>query len=668
MDVKKRIDELVALLNKYNREYYELDAPSVSDQEYDRLMAELILLETENPEYLSKLSPSQRVGGKVLSGFEKIVHKRQMLSLGNAFNEDDLINFDKRIREVIKVDDVEYMAEMKIDGLAMSLTYDNGEFLYAATRGDGVVGEDVSSNVITIKSIPLHVDEKREFEVRGEVYMSKATLEKLNKERSENGEELLANARNAAAGSIRQLDSKIASKRNLEAFWYYYVDASSYGFEKHSDSLNYLTSLGFKTNPERRICKGINEVIEYIKEYTEKRKSLSYDIDGIVIKVNDLKYYQALGYTAKTPKWAIAYKFPPEEVITKLEDIIFTVGRTGKITPNAVLSPVRVQGSMIARATLHNEDFVASKDVRIGDYVSIRKAGDVIPEVVRPIIERRDGSEITFKMIDKCPYCGFDLIKKDAMHYCLNENCSAKAIEGLIHFCSKDAMDIEGLGDKIVEQFFNQGFIKSIADIYRLENYAQELMLIDGFGEKSILKMLDAINKSKSNSLERLIFGLGIKEVGAKSAKTLASYFVSLSNLMNASLEDLLAIRDVGVVSAESIYNFFRNQKNIDLINELIELGLNTNYSGKAKVDFENFFSNKTIVLTGTLSSMGRKEASSELELLGAKVTSSVSKSTDIVIYGVEAGSKLIKAQNLGIKTMSEEEFLQEFNKVRKDY
>ena len=668
MDVKKRIDELVALLNKYNREYYELDAPSVSDQEYDRLMAELILLETENPEYLSKLSPSQRVGGKVLSGFEKIVHKRQMLSLGNAFNEDDLINFDKRIKEVIKVDDVEYMAEMKIDGLAMSLTYDNGEFLYAATRGDGVVGEDVSSNVITIKSIPLHVGEKREFEVRGEVYMSKATLEKLNKERSENGEELLANARNAAAGSIRQLDSKIASKRNLEAFWYYYVDASSYGFEKHSDSLNYITSLGFKTNPERRICKGINEVIEYIKEYTEKRKSLPYDIDGIVIKVNDLKYYQALGYTAKTPKWAIAYKFPPEEVITKLEDIIFTVGRTGKITPNAVLSPVRVQGSMIARATLHNEDFVTSKDVRIGDYVSIRKAGDVIPEVVRPIIERRDGSEITFKMIDKCPYCGFDLIKKDAMHYCLNENCSAKAIEGLIHFCSKDAMDIEGLGDKIVEQFFNQGFIKSIADIYRLENYAQELMLIDGFGEKSILKMLDAINKSKSNSLERLIFGLGIKEVGAKSAKTLASYFVSLSNLMNASLEDLLAIRDVGVVSAESIYNFFRNQKNIDLINELIELGLNTNYSGKAKVDFENFFSNKTIVLTGTLSSMGRKEASSELELLGAKVTSSVSKSTDIVIYGVEAGSKLIKAQNLGIKTMSEEEFLQEFNKVRKDY
>lgn len=668
MDVKKRIDELVALLNKYNREYYELDAPSVSDQEYDRLMAELILLETENPEYLSKLSPSQRVGGKVLSGFEKIVHKRQMLSLGNAFNEDDLINFDKRIKEVIKVDDVEYMAEMKIDGLAMSLTYDNGEFLYAATRGDGVVGEDVSSNVITIKSIPLHVDEKREFEVRGEVYMSKATLEKLNNERSENGEELLANARNAAAGSIRQLDSKIASKRNLEAFWYYYVDASSYGLEKHSDSLNYLTSLGFKTNPERRICKGINAVIEYIKEYTEKRKSLPYDIDGIVIKVNDLKYYQALGYTAKTPKWAIAYKFPPEEVITKLEDIIFTVGRTGKITPNAVLSPVRVQGSMIARATLHNEDFVTSKDVRIGDYVSIRKAGDVIPEVVRPIIERRDGSEITFKMIDKCPYCGFDLIKKDAMHYCLNENCSAKAIEGLIHFCSKDAMDIEGLGDKIVEQFFNQGFIKSIADIYRLENYAQELMLIDGFGEKSILKMLDAINKSKSNSLERLIFGLGIKEVGAKSAKTLASYFVSLSNLMNASLEDLLAIRDVGVVSAESIYNFFRNQKNIDLINELIELGLNTNYSGKAKVDFENFFSNKTIVLTGTLSSMGRKEASSELELLGAKVTSSVSKSTDIVIYGVEAGSKLIKAQNLGIKTMSEEEFLQEFNKVRKDY
>lgn len=667
MDIKRRIDELIELLNRYNKEYYEEDNPSVTDQEYDRLMGELMMLEKEHPEYLSKHSPTQRVGGSVLSSFDKVVHKRQMLSLGNAFNEDDLRDFDRKIKDVIRDDAIEYMCELKIDGLAMSLTFDKGEFLYAATRGDGNVGEDVSNNVVTIKTIPLKVDENREFEVRGEVYMSKSTLENLNKIRKENGEDLLANARNAAAGSIRQLDSSIAAKRKLDAFWYTFVDAPLYGFEKHSDSLDYLDKLGFKTNPERKICLGIEEVIKYIEKYTEIRPTLPYDIDGIVIKVNEMKYYKVLGNTAKTPKWAIAYKFPPEEVVTKLEDIIFTVGRTGKITPNAVLSPVRVQGSMIARATLHNEDFVTSKDIRIGDYVSIRKAGDVIPEVVAPIVKRRTGSEIEFKMIDKCPYCSSILVKKDAMHFCLNPDCDAKSIEGLIHFCSKDAMDIEGLGDKIVEQFFNQGFIKTIDDIYRLENYAQELMLIDGFGEKSIIKMLSAIEKSKSNSLERLLFGLGIKEVGSKSAKTLASYFVTMDNLMNATKEELLSIRDVGEVSADYIYNFFKEEKNIKLISKLKELNINMNYVGKAKVDFENFFTNKTIVLTGTLTSMGRKEASSELELLGAKVTSSVSKSTDIVIYGTEAGSKLTKAQSLGIKTMTEVEFLEELNKVRKD-
>ena len=515
---------------------YEEDNPSVSDQEYDRLMGELMMLEKDHPEFLSKHSPTQRVGGSVLSSFDKVVHKRQMLSLGNAFNEDDLRDFDRKIKDVIREDVIEYMCELKIDGLAMSLTFDKGEFLYAATRGDGNVGEDVSNNVVTIKTIPLKVDENREFEVRGEVYMSKSTLENLNKIRQENGEELLANARNAAAGSIRQLDSSVAAKRKLDAFWYTFVDAPLYGFEKHSDSLDYLDKLGFKTNPERKICLGIEEVIKYIEKYTEIRPTLPYDIDGIVIKVNEMKYYKVLGNTAKTPKWAIAYKFPPEEVITKLEDIIFTVGRTGKITPNAVLSPVRVQGSMIARATLHNEDFVTSKDIRIGDYVSIRKAGDVIPEVVAPIVKRRTGNEIEFKMIDKCPYCSSTLVKKDAMHFCLNPDCDAKSIEGLIHFCSKDAMDIEGLGDKIVEQFFNQGFIKSIDDIYRLENCAQELMLIEGFGEKSVLKMLSAIEKSKSNSLERLLFGLGIKEVGSKSAKTLASYFVTMVILFHELL------------------------------------------------------------------------------------------------------------------------------------
>lgn len=666
MDVKQRIEEITALLNQYNYEYYVLNSSSVSDQEYDRLMNELQLLETQYPEYLSPNSPSQRVGGQIVSQFDKIIHKRQMLSLANAFNEDDLRSFDRRIKEIIHVDNVEYMCEMKIDGLAMSLTYDNSSFLYAATRGDGNIGEDVSSNIKTIRSIPLTVNDKREFEVRGEVYMSKKTLKALNEERKKNNEELLANARNAAAGSIRQLDSSIAAKRKLEAFWYYFVDADKYGFEKHSDSLNYLTSLGFKTNPERRICKGIDEVIKYIEEYTKKRPELEYDIDGIVIKVNDLKYYKVLGQTAKTPKWAIAYKFPPEEVITKLEDIIFTVGRTGKITPNAVLSPVRVQGSMIARATLHNEDFVKSKDIRIGDYVSIRKAGDVIPEVVESIVSRRTGEEKPFEMTETCPYCKSLLIKKDAMHYCVNPHCEAKHIEGLIHFASKDAMDIEGLGDKIVEQFFNQGFIRKIEDIYHLDKVSQEIIILDGFGERSVLKLLDAIEKSKHNSLERLLFGLGIKEVGTKTAKILASYYTSMDLLMNASLDDLISIRDIGEISANSIYSFFKNERNIELINNLKEIGVNMEYKGKAKVNYETFFTNKTVVLTGTLTSMGRKEATAELELLGAKVTSSVSKATDYVIFGSEAGSKLDKANALGIKTLSEEEFIEEFNKARR--
>lgn len=666
MNAKERIEEITTLLNKYNYEYYVLNNSSVSDQEYDRLMNELQMLEKQYPQYLSPNSPSQRVGGQVVSQFDKIIHKRQMLSLANAFNEEDLRAFDNRIKEIINVDNVEYMAEMKIDGLAMSITYDQGEFLYAATRGDGQIGEDVSNNVKTIRSIPLKVEEKREFEIRGEVYMPKKTLEELNKERKENNEELLANPRNAAAGSIRQLDSSVAKKRKLEAYWYYFVDASDYGFKKHSDSLDYLTSLGFRTNPERKICHNIDEVIQYIERYTKIRPTLPYDIDGIVIKVNDLKYYKPLGQTAKTPRWAIAYKFPPEEVITKLEDIIFTVGRTGKITPNAVLSPVRVQGSIIARATLHNEDFISSKDIRVGDYVSIRKAGDVIPEVVESITKRRTGQEQPFKMIEKCPICNTLLIKKDAMHFCPNVNCEARHIEGLIHFCSKDAMDIEGLGEKIIEQFFNQGFIKKIEDIYHLNNYAQDITILDGFGEKSVCKLLEAINKSKANSLERLLFGLGIKEIGAKTAKILASYYTSMDLLMNASLEELMTIHDIGEISAKSIYDFFKDAKNIELINHLKEIGVNMEYKGKAKVTYETFFTNKTIVLTGTLSSMGRKEASQELELLGAKVTSSVSKSTDYVIYGEEAGSKLDKAKALGIKTLSEEEFMIEFNKARK--
>ena len=658
-DLKNRVEEITKTLERYNYEYYVLDNPSVSDAEYDRLMQELIMIETEHPELRSPLSPTQRVGGAVVSEFEKIKHKRLMLSLANAFNDDDLYDFDRKVREIIKVDKVEYMAEMKIDGLAMSLDYVDGKLNYAATRGDGNTGENVTSNVITIKSIPLNIDVDKPFEIRGEVYMPKASLEKINKQREANGEPLLSNARNGAAGSIRQLDSKVAASRGLEGYWYYFVNAREFGIRKHSDALDFASRLGFRTNPERRICNGIEEVIQYVKEYTLKRKDLPYDIDGIVIKVNDMDLYDKIGYTAKTPKWAIAYKFPPEVVTTKLEDIIFTVGRTGKITPNAVLSPVRVQGSMIQRATLHNEDFISERDLRIGDTVALRKAGDVIPEVVYALKDKRDGSEKLFEMCDTCPVCGSKLVKKDAMHFCMNKNCDARNIEGLIHFSSKDAMDIEGLGEKVCEQFFNQKFIHSISDIYKLYNLRNELINIDGFSNVSVDKLFDAIEKSKSNSLERLIFGLGIKEVGVKTAKVLAKTFKTLDRLKDASKEELLEVQDIGEVSASSIYEYFHNEHNLLLIDELRLLGLNFEYLGSTTTNGDSIFSGKVVVLTGTLESMGRKEATNLLEDLGAKVTSSVSKSTDYVIFGSEAGSKLTKAQELNIQTMDEETFIQ---------
>lgn len=667
VEAKQRVHEITSLLNKYNYEYYVLDNPSVDDAEYDRLMNELIMLEGAYPELKSPLSPTSRVGGQVVSSFRKIVHKRMMLSLANAFNEDDLRAFDKRVKDALGVDNVEYVAEMKIDGLAMSLTYVDGKFDYAATRGDGTTGEDVSSNVLTIKSIPSSISTFKEVEVRGEVYMPKKVLASLNKERSQKGEALLANARNAAAGSIRQLDSSIAASRKLDAYWYYFVNASDFGFKKHSDALDYIQSLGFRTNPERRICKGIEEVLKFVEEYTLKRPSLPYDIDGLVIKVNDMTKYDTIGYTAKTPKWAIAYKFPPEEVVTKLKDIIFTVGRTGKITPNAVLDPVRVQGSMIARATLHNEEFVVSKDIRVGDYVVLRKAGDVIPEVVRVVKERREEGTVPFKMTLSCPICGAPLIQKDAIHYCSNTKCDARHIEGLIHYCSKDAMDIDGLGDKIIEYFFNQKFIHSIPSIYRLEQYAQDIKITDGFGEKSVVKLLQGIEKSKSNSLERLLFGLGIKEVGVKTAKTLASYFVTMEALEKATYDDLLLVPDIGDISARSIVDYFKEEDNKKMIEELKELGINMKYLGKPVSSKKTYFTGKTCVLTGTLANFGRKEATEILESYGAKVTSSVSKSTSLVIFGTEAGSKLDKANALGIETMDEEEFMKTIKQIEEE-
>ena len=657
MDAKERVKEITALLEKYNYEYYVLDNPSVSDAEYDRLMQELMMLENEHPELRSPLSPTQRVGGMVQDSFRKVKHQRSMLSLANAFNEEDLRAFDKRVRDIIGGDKVTYMAEMKIDGLGMSLVY-NKNLQYAATRGDGVEGEDVTANVITIKSIPSHIDLDGDFEIRGEVYMPKKSLEKLNAIQEEKGEKLFANARNAAAGSIRNLDTSIAASRGLDAFWYYFVNAKDFGIRYHSEALNFADKLGFRTNPERRLCDGIDEVIKYIDEYTEKRSSLPYDIDGIVIKVDDMNLYDKLGYTAKTPRWAIAYKFPPEEVVTKLIDIIYTVGRTGKITPNAVLEPVRVAGSVVQRATLHNEDFIADKGLMIGDYVIIRKAGDVIPEVVRPVKSRRSGLEQPFHMITTCPVCGSPLIRKDAMHFCLNPNCDARKVESIIHFSSKDAMDIEGLGEKVAEEFFAEGFIHDVANIYKLSEHREEVINLEGWKEKSIDNLLQAIEKSKENSLERVLFGLGIKEVGEKMAKTLSRKYQNIDNLMNATEEELLEIPDVGPILAKSLVNWFSSEKNVELVNQLKEAGVNFEYKGSTTKAANSYFSGKTVVLTGTLTSYGRKEATTLLEDLGAKVTGSVSKATDVVIAGTEAGSKLDKANALGITVLNEEEFL----------
>jgi DNA ligase (NAD+) len=659
-----RVKELTSALEKANYEYYVLDNPSLPDSEFDRLMNELILIENQYPDLRSKNSPTQRVGGQVVSEFKKIPHKRLMLSLGNVYNEDEMRDFDRRVRDLLHKDTITYMGEVKIDGLGMSLIYDNGELQYCVTRGDGVTGEDVTQNVMTIPSIPAHVAEKRPFEVRGEVYMPKKSLEKLNIERKLAGEPLLANARNAAAGSVRQLDSSIAASRGLDAFWYYLVNARELDLHIHSDSLNYLDKLGFRTNKERRILHGIDEVITYIHEYTEKRPTLDYDIDGLVFKVDNIDDYDVLGYTAKTPRWAIAYKFPPTEVSTKLLDIVLTVGRTGRITPNAILEPVRVQGSLVQRATLNNEDFIKDKGLMIGDYVSLRKAADVIPEVVRPLVEKRDGTEKPFVMATNCPECGQPLTKVQGLHYCLNPECPSRKIEGMIHFASRDAMDIDGVGEKVVEEFFNEGFMKDIPGIYHLSDHASEIKMLDGWSDKSINSIIMAIEESKKKSLERLLYGLGIKEVGNKTAKVLASLYKNLDAFKSLTIEDYLKVPDMGPVSAKSLFDYFHDPKNLAMIESLRADGLNFDYLGTDQRDVNSYFYGKTVVLTGTLSHYSRDEMTSILEGIGAKVSGSVSRNTDVVIAGVDAGSKLQKAQELGVKVMDEDEAMSHLQKI----
>ena len=657
---QQRILELRSILDRLAYEYYVLDQPSMSDQEYDRYYQELVALEDEFPQYRDPNSITQRVGGVVLDAFTKVEHKRTMLSLGNAFNLEDLHAFDVRVREVVP--NARYVVELKIDGLAMSLIYRDGRFVQALTRGDGVVGEDVTHNVKTIPSIPMHIPLQGEVEVRGEVYMPNASFQMLNEEREKNGEELFANPRNAAAGSIRQLDSSVAAKRKLDAFWYYFVNAQEYDIHSHEEALQKMSEMHLRVNPLRKVCERIDEVWQFIEEITEQRNDLPYAIDGMVIKVDDLDAQNRLGSTVKVPRWAIAYKFPAEEVITKLLDIVVTVGRTGRITPNAVLEPVRVAGTTVSAAQLHNEDMIKEKDIRIHDDVVVRKAGDIIPEVVRPLLERRNDTQAVYHFPTHCPICGSELVRfpEEAAHYCINQDCPARVVESMIHFASRDAMDIDTLGDKKVEFFHKQGFLNTIEDIYCLKEHRQELIDLEGFKEKSVDKLLDAIEDSKQNPLEDLIYGLGIRQVGKKAARVLAKHFLSMDALMAANEEELVAIKDIGQITAESITAFFHEPKNMELIAHLKGYGLRMDT--EAEQIQESSFSGKTIVLTGTLTQMTRNDAKALLESLGANVSGSVSKKTDLVIYGEAAGSKLTKANSLGVMTMDEDTFMKEVN------
>lgn len=664
LQAEKRRNELHDLLNQYNYEYHVLDKPSVPDSEYDLLMRELIQIEEQFPDLKTSDSPTQRVGGEVLAAFVKVQHKTPMLSLGNAFNEDDLKDFDRKVRQAIG-DNYQYVCELKIDGLAVSLRYENGLFVQGATRGDGTIGEDITANIRTIKSIPLKLKEPVSLEVRGEAYMPKRSFHALNELKDANGEEPFANPRNAAAGSLRQLDPKIAASRNLDVFLYSVADIGSTRVESHSEALDYLEKLGFKTNPERRVCPTIQDVIDYVNGWGERRADLPYEIDGIVIKVDSLHQQEELGFTAKSPRWAIAYKFPAEEVVTKLIDIELSVGRTGAVTPTAILEPVKVAGTTVQRASLHNEDLIREKDIRIGDYVVIKKAGDIIPEVVLALVDKRTGEEQTFEMPKECPECGSELVHLDGevAVRCINPKCPALIREGLIHFVSRDAMNIDGLGEKVITQLFKEKLIEDVADLYRLQ--FEELFRLERMGEKSVQNLLDAIEQSKNNSLEKLLFGLGIRHVGAKAAKILAQEFATMEQLMMATEAELCNIHEIGEKMADSIVAYFQLEEVQELIEELKAVGVNMEYKGQKKIavsDIDSYFFGKTIVLTGKLEKLSRDEAKERIEQFGGKVTGSVSKKTDLVIAGEEAGSKLTKAEQLGIEVWNEDRFLEELN------
>ena len=656
-EAKKRIEELRKETAYHAKRYYDDDAPEISDFEYDMMMLELRNLEKEYPEFVSNDSLTQKVGGTVKEGFQKVTHEVPLQSLQDIFDFDELYAFDNRMKEQASKysKELKYVVETKIDGLSAALEYKNGEFVRGATRGNGLVGEDVTNNMLTIKSIPKKLKERIDITVRGEVFIGKEEFEKLNEERALNEEPLFANARNAAAGSLRQLDSKIAESRPLDIFIFNVQKSDTKEFKSHIESLDYLADLGFNVNPVRIVCNNIEEVIDAINEIGEERKDLSFGIDGAVVKVDDLELREKIGTTAKVPKWAIAYKYPPEKKETILKDIVCQVGRTGAITPLAILEPVVVAGSTISKTTLHNEDFIKEKDLRIGDHIFIQKAGDVIPEVVEVLKEKRTGKEVVFEMPKVCPVCGAEVVREEgeAVNRCIGIECPAKMLRNIVHFVSREAMNIDGLGESIIEQLIEKGFINNIADIYYLRY--EDISSLKKEGDKFTKNLLNAINDSKKNDLDKVICSLGIKNVGSKLAKTLAKEFRSMDRLIEADIIRLNGINDVGEITANNIYEFFRQDQTKDLIQRLKDAGVNMEYLQEESDDER--FSGKTFVLTGSLEKYTRDEASDIIERLGGKTSGSVSKKTSYVLAGEEAGSKLTKAQTLGVPIITEQEF-----------
>ena len=660
--VLAKIKNLQKTLNEYAYFYYVKDQPKISDSQYDKLYQELVQLETQYPESITPDSPTQRVGGVILDGFEKAVHEVPLYSLNDAFSQGELEAFDARVAKALGHHNYSYECELKIDGLSISLRYENGRFVRGATRGDGSVGENITENLKTVRSIPMTLPEPISIEVRGECYMPKESFMKLNEAREQEGLETFANPRNAAAGSLRQLDTKVTAQRNLSTFLYTVAEFGPLEVATQEDALQALDRLGFKINPNRRICQTVDEIWEYITEYHEKRADLPYEIDGIVIKVNDLSLQDELGFTVKAPRWAIAYKFPPEEAETVIREIEWTVGRTGVVTPTAVMDPVVVAGTTVSRASLHNMDYIEAKDLRLNDHVIIYKAGDIIPEVDHAIVEKREAASTPYPKPTHCPVCGSELVhlEEEVALRCINPKCSAQMKEGLSHFVSRQAMNIDGLGPKVIEQMYEKELVKDVADLYYLTQ--EQLLTLDKVKEKSANNLLNAIEASKANSAERLLFGLGIRHVGAKAAKILLEHYETIENLSQAKAEDILNLHTMGETIANSLTTYFANDEVHELLAELKAAGVNLRYLGVTQAQLasvESPFKDKTIVLTGKLTTYTRDEAKAKIESLGGKVTGSVSKKTDLVIAGADAGSKLTKAQSLGIEVWSEEQMVE---------